>query len=370
MGTKLLKAISDWQVEATREASDLFYPIPELTSLKSGQFLFVIGRKGTGKTAIAEHLLGQREYNIFARRLSFKDFPFNILYALNDDSYPRQSQYISLWEFLIFGTVAKLMEVNNAINPAVRQTLSQKFPNDPDVKLRRTISEWITRSFGANVFGTGVTVSETRNIIKTAQWRDELDALADLTINYIDNCTYYILFDALDDDYREIQDKEKSTHYLDLLVGLFKACQSAYDSFSKHGSHVVPIIFLRSDIYELLTPNDKNKWRDLSLTLNWHKDQLQKMLAYRIVKSDERHYDSDESKSFVAAWRSVFTPEKIYIGDRSIEQFDFISYRTNSRPRDFISYLKLVASSGHRKGFEIVNAHTVRVCPGTLCWIA
>ena len=91
--TDILKNVIDtWHLEARQEREDLFFYIDEVNSIKNGKKCYVIGRKGMGKTAISEYLYNQSEENIFSERLSFKNFPFNFLYSLENSSYTSPNQ--------------------------------------------------------------------------------------------------------------------------------------------------------------------------------------------------------------------------------------------------------------------------------------
>ena len=70
--------IDNWSVEAKKENVAYFYNINEVNSLLNGKKSFVIGRKGSGKTAIAQYLNEIRHEEVFTQKLSFKNFPFNI----------------------------------------------------------------------------------------------------------------------------------------------------------------------------------------------------------------------------------------------------------------------------------------------------
>ena len=41
----------------------------------------------------------------------------------------------------------------------------------------------------------------------------------------IDESEYYIIFDELDEDYRDILNPDRKDGYFELLISLFKACQ-------------------------------------------------------------------------------------------------------------------------------------------------
>ena len=70
----------------------------------TGDYSLVIGRKGTGKTAIAEFIcraeskdLGTFKRDYQSQKLSFKNFPFNELYKLSDDRFTHPNQYITMY---------------------------------------------------------------------------------------------------------------------------------------------------------------------------------------------------------------------------------------------------------------------------------
>ncbi len=83
MKNTVLDEIANWKLEAKLEDNDrYFYHINDLKKIEGGSHCYVIGRKGTGKTAISEYLLRQKDPKIFSVKLSFKNFPFNDLYKL------------------------------------------------------------------------------------------------------------------------------------------------------------------------------------------------------------------------------------------------------------------------------------------------
>jgi len=75
-----LKEISHWKREAKSEDTDrYFWDMSEVALLQEGTRYFVVGRKGTGKSAICERLASLRQYDKFATRLNFSPFPIEEL---------------------------------------------------------------------------------------------------------------------------------------------------------------------------------------------------------------------------------------------------------------------------------------------------
>ena len=91
----LFAEVSKWKLEAAEEESKrYFFHLSEVNSLENGDNSIVIGRKGTGKTAICRYFEQNISYNRSTIKLSFKEFPFNLLYDLDDKDFTVPSQYI------------------------------------------------------------------------------------------------------------------------------------------------------------------------------------------------------------------------------------------------------------------------------------
>ncbi len=126
MTNQLFIEISEWKLEAKQEDVDRYFYHSNITDkLINGSRSYVIGRKGSGKTAICEHINRIKDPKIFTKKLTFKNFPFNDLYALKNDSYSKPNQYITLWKYLIYTSIAKQM-INENIDFIVRGKTVQK----------------------------------------------------------------------------------------------------------------------------------------------------------------------------------------------------------------------------------------------------
>ena len=104
----------NWKLEAKLEQGRYFYNYKEVQTILDNERCYVIGRKGTGKTAICNYIVKQNAFNVFSERLSFKNFPFNELYSLTNVKFTATNQYITLWKYLIYSTVCKLMVTNQS----------------------------------------------------------------------------------------------------------------------------------------------------------------------------------------------------------------------------------------------------------------
>ena len=342
MDSSVLVEISEWKLEAKQEDTNrYFYHLNLVEKLLDGTRSYVIGRKGTGKTAVGEYLNKINEPNIFTKKLTFKNFPFNDLYALQNSSFNFPNQYITLWKYLIYTTVAKLMINNQNINLEIRNKLEEIYSADPGHSLPRSIKRWVSGglSFKALGYGAGATagVNYTDN---TIPWIERVEILEDLIYNNIDKSSYLIIFDELDEDYKDVLNEEKHNEYTALLTGLFKAVQDIKSIFSSNMFSIKPIIFLRDDIYETLRDPDKNKWSDFLIEVNWNVQEIKNLIAFRIsraLKSD------GEILPFKEAWLKIFNNQTMSVGNRQhkkMTQFDYITRSSMLRPRDFVQFIK------------------------------
>lgn len=357
---KIIKSIANnWKLEAKLETpQNYFYHFEEVNSILNQSKYYIIGRKGSGKSSISEYLLGLKGYNTFSEKLSFKNFPFNELYGLDNQKYTPPNQYITLWKYLIYSTVAKLMAVNESIDPQVRKKLGEIYTPDPIRSLSRTISNWTSKEFGASVLGTGGSFKLARDIKnQSGNWVEKVSHLEDIILEYCDESKYFIIFDELDEDYRAIKSNEHE-QYNYLLTSLFKAVQDVKYTFNSTKINISPIVFLRDDIYSLIKDADKNKWRDFKIEIEWTADKIKKMLAYRISKDAQL----ENEVPFDHAWDLIFSEKVIPTGNGKtlISPFDYITRSTHLRPRDYIRYIQVCAEETANFNRKQISNETIK----------
>lgn len=344
--------INNWSIEARKERQEYFYYIQEVNDLIQGNQYFVIGRKGSGKTAIAQHLAEIREPKVYSVRLSFKNFPFNILYSLeNNREYTAPNQYISMWKYLIYSYLCKQMLGNYNIDSSIRSKLSKLYSDSVEVSLNKLIEKWTSKSFGLEILGVGFNYERER-IPEEITWVDSIDILEQVILNYCDDAQYYFLFDELDEDYKEFATQTENRNYMCMLTSLLKAVQQIRSTFDVAQKRIYPIVFLRSDIYSQLKDADKNKWRESLIDLEWNSIKIQGMLAHRLSVAMEQPVES-----FEAIWEILFSREKVKMGNNQSREMDIFSYierSTEMRPRDFVQYIKeCVELAKEKKEFPI-----------------
>ena len=362
--SQLLKEISEnWKVEAKQEDNlKYFYHTIESQNILNGNKYYVIGRKGTGKSAISQYILSKQNYNIFAEQLSFKHFPFNELYHLDNPKYTSPNQYITIWKYIIYSHICRLMVKNQKIDSSVRNILEKLYPSDPIKSLSKAIDKWTASEFGVSVLGTGGNLKIEKDLLGFSKlsWIEKSNLLEDIIDEYIDDSQYYIIFDELDEDYRDFGSDEERNRYRFLITSLFKAVQDIKSYFQSKKNIINPLVFLRDDIYSIIRDADKNKWSDFKVDIDWDKEKIKKMIAFRLSKAIN---PNGPILPFDKAWSSLFLDKPVFMGDnqrKPLHIFDYMTLSTHLRPRDYIKYINVCCTQALSEGYSKVHPMTVK----------
>lgn len=359
----LQEIASNWKLEARQEDNlKYFFHTEESSKILNGDKFYVIGRKGSGKSAISEFILSKQSDSVFAEKLSFKNFPFNELYHLDNPKYTSPNQYISIWKYIIYSNICRLMVKSGKINPEVKRILEKIYPSSPIKSLSKLIDKWTTSEFGFSILGTGGNLKIEKDLSKFGElpWVEKANLLEDIIDEYIDDSKYYIIFDELDEDYRDFDSVEEQNKYKNLITSLFKAVQDVKNFFSDKKNIINPVVFLRDDIYSIIRDADKNKWTDFKIDIDWDKEKIKKMIAYRISKAIDAN---SPILNFDKAWDTIFIDKPVNMGDRKQRQlhiFDYITLSTHLRPRDYVKYINVCCEQTLIENWEIIHPNTVK----------
>ena len=357
---KILREIENWKLEAKLEDTErYFFYTSTVKEIENGEKCYVIGRKGTAKTAISEHLHRTKKTKRFSKKLTFKNFPFNDLYRNTNSSYSAPNQYITFWKYLIYSSIAQQMIGNENIDSEIRSKLAKIYDREPSRSLPRTIKRWINGDLDFKILGSGskigLTSSSSENIMP---WIERVEILEDIIESNIDDSKYLIIFDELDEDYKDIVDVNKYKQYTDLLTSLFKAVQDIKSIFPPNEFKIFPVIFLRDDIYDLLRDPDKTKWTDLIVEIEWNANNIKDLLAFRLTRALDKSMDK---MYFKKIWNYIFVDQKIGYGHRQQKKmliFDYVARSTHIRPRDFVRFLQVCAINCQGK-YRKLTPHAV-----------
>lgn len=357
---RLLEEVAEWKLEAKNEDNDrYFYHVKEVASIESGKRCYVIGRKGSGKTAISEYLDRIVDHKTFSEKLTFKNFPFNALYELRNNDYTSPNQYITIWKYVIYSTICQMMLRNDNINSEARDQLEKIYGNT-DLTLDRRIGKWTARDFQIGALTFNLKIGGIKEKEENIPWIERVNILEDFIKQNIDKARYYVIFDELDEDYRNIVTLKKFEDYTSLVTSLFKAVQDIKSRFKGEIFNLMPVVFLRDDIYEILQDSDKNKWNDFKIELTWDEEKARKLVAFRITKAIDP--DAIQSLSFEEAWKKLIGTSHMRYGTNKkskMDSFSYIARSTYFRPRDFVKVLQECASRALATNQRRISAQIV-----------
>jgi hypothetical protein len=358
---QLVADIAAWKREAKFEDNDRYFcHVDEVDQLARGSKCFVIGRKGSGKTAICEYFSGLQKFDKFSEKLTFKNFPFNILYEHTNNQFTPPNQFISIWKYVIYSTICRLMLRNQSVDPTIRAGLSKLYGDSSS--LSRRLDRWVQKEFGLSLFGLSSKFAKEHTAPQDS-WIDSVNFLEDLVLKYAGDATYFVLFDELDEDYHDILAQEQHAQYIALLTSLFKAVQDvrAICCSGARKLRIYPIIFLRDDIFNLIYDNDKTKWGDFAVDLSCDVRRIKKIIAFRISRALSPN--CKEALNFELAWKRAFGTGQVKkrspLGMSRVRTFDYIARATLLRPRDFVAYLQQCAQLAKDED-TVISAGIVR----------
>lgn len=335
-----LEAVRNWRLEARQEDSPLIFFRNDFERITDGHIHYVLGRKGTGKSAISRYIENIHRDNFYATVKTLEDFPYAENYRLTDDSFENPYRYISVWKYYIYCALCTLLSKDESISPKIRKYLKKHInASDP-------ISKWTSIKVSLNVFNIGGGEFElSRDIFDPKVPIGRRVALFEESLALVKtNSEFFILFDQLDEGFSEIVLEKRRQPFIELVTGLLKSVSSVTSFGKSIGIKIVPIVFLRNDIFDLVTDPNKSKWFSQSIDLTWSNDDIRRLLIHRINHSDNEQLISNDD-SWTTTWRQIFHPHQVKTFNRRKNQsiFSFISKQTLNRPRDFVFYISKCA---------------------------
>lgn len=340
-----LESLGD--VAAESDAVLDYFLITETTkSIEQGDIVLILGRKGTGKTALVRYFTEDESKKETARAISLDGYPWKIHEQRIDASASEVEAYIASWRYLMAVQFAILLTNHSMVDSktseflAIKAFLESNYGNVspaigdillPDrLELSKTTLE---PQILGNKLG-GVSFERTnRNAGR------ELSALTDTLMQTISNlasaCGIQDLslhFDELDRGLTTFDDSRKN-----MLIGLISAALSVSRESGKWPVRCRPIVYLRTDLWEALRFSDKTKITyGKTKVLEWDSDSLMKLVEARIRKQIDKN----------ASWKSISSPN-LMRGSQS--KWDHILTRTFMRPRDVIQFLNSALTVANKR---------------------
>ena len=368
---KLNLGFNDAENYKRPENKDLFNKIfvenEYLNKIHSDSTYFILGEKGTGKTAYAVYYANNQYQNTIGILNYIRETDYQKFITLKKEKHLELSDFTSIWKVIIYLLISeKISNTENRIS---------LFSSNKFASLQKAIDEYYAAAFSPEIlqalnfvekskiaaeiiakhvklagekgFETNFTHSkfQTNLFFIQKHFEDALKSIK-LTKNYL------LFIDGIDIRPRNIEFED----YLECIKGLANAVWSINNDFfstinSKFKLRVA--ILMRPDIYSNLgLQNQNNKLRDNGVLLNWittfrdYRDSPLFSLVDNLLSAQQPYYNQPGE-----CWDYYF-PYKVQNSKTGkYDDNSFISFLRFSfyKPRDFVSMLSILKDNFVRK---------------------
>jgi hypothetical protein len=149
------------------------------------------------------------------------------------------------------------------------------------------------------------------------------------------------LIDRLDDAWNGTDES------LRLIAGAVRAARQYASKFPQTGP-AAAIVFLRTDLWERIEFNDKNKTSQDIIYLDWTDQELARVIDYRIHKT--------AGIAEGEGWAEVFTRDEMR--QRAAAQKHMLK-RVLGRPRDIVAFASLAKETAVSQGHQIIEKQDI-----------
>lgn len=315
---------------------DYFLDTDAVNQINNKKALLVLGRKGAGKTAIVRHFT-EGSNSSLSKPLNLRGYPWNIHSQRIDRGASDVEAYVSSWRFFIALEIASMILKKTqrkqhskveALATFFKDNYGSSDPELADILRPRSlkISKLLLQP---SILGNQLGSVELERRSGDLQLGVELNALSTSIINTVhdiannENLGPFILhFDELDQGLSTLDETRSK-----MIIGLILAARDVRRESEKVGGAIIPLVYLRTDLWDDLKFSDKNKIsQTFTLKLEWSSDTLKSLIDARL----------NARLGEATAWDSVIDPD-LMRGSQT--KWKHILSRTFLRPRDVIRFL-------------------------------
>jgi len=315
----------------------------------------VLGYKGSGKSAIGQHLLLSSECNhgLFVNEFNLSDFPYgNFANIVTGDSEP-ESRFPSAWSWiLLLYMINSFSKDNGALSNLRNEFLTpiralRSIGLLPTDDLKKTILASSKPKFKAKlppIFE--IEVDSGSKKISDLQFLHIIEELKKLSLQFESDSQHIMVIDGLDEILLQKEIQYQSIAALVFEVNRLNAL------FFRNKVKAKFLVLCRTELFERLPAPNKNKLRqDLSIELDWYHNPQKPYLSKLAYLVNNRSQLADKSVKDV--FLQLMPKDK---EDKSI--LPFLLNHTRHTPRDLIMLLKHIQNCCQRKkiGFNNITA--------------
>lgn len=314
---------------------DYFLTTDAVQDIESGKILLVLGRKGSGKTALVRHFTETRP-DTHGQPLSLRSYPWNAHAELIDKGASETEAYVASWRLLIAIRLASMITELGSSKytdtlEGLRKFLVENFgTTKPETRsiLSRARLKVVGLTIGPQVAGISIGSITFGDSSRNNVLGLELDSLANSILSDVSTAVaelniknLFLHFDELDQGLDRLDDVKKR-----MLIGLILAARDIKSS-KQLRANISPIVYLRTDIWDQVSFSDKNKiTRGSTVRLAWDEATLKALIESRLAS---------KLGPFVT-WPDIEDGAKMRGSQGKLQH---MLSRTLLRPRDVIQFL-------------------------------
>lgn len=360
-----IKKINLGATSAENEMRDLErYYLETDQFLKSlrGEAHMVVGRKGSGKSAIFLQIRDaerdkNRNKNLVLdlkpdgyKLIKFKE---RILQFLAEGTY--QHTITAFWEYVLLLEICyKILEKDklrhihdHRLYEGYRELAElyrgEGYDSEGDFSERMSVLMEKIYSEYQSKYGSTDSVSLSSSQVTELLYKHDVKQLKQKLGRYLENKeVLWLLFDNIDNGWPTSGLKHEDLLMIRALIDSTRKIERQFNSINLK---VRSVVFLRNDVYELLVKETSDRGKEASVLLDWtDSDLLRELVRLRIVSNG-----LEDDLDFKSAWLRLFTSH--YKGE---ETSQFLIERSLMRPRFLLNLIN------HCKSFAInLNHETI-----------
>ncbi|NTU69963.1 DUF815 domain-containing protein [bacterium] len=317
--------------ERDQGLKEYFVESESFRRMRAGEKVFLLGNRGTGKSAIFKMLAeeyrrkGDVVVEVSPDEYSYEIFS-DIMAAESQGNWAKQAAYAAAWKYLFYVlAMKKQAECDFSFlkrnSKKIYSYLRDNFSGEQYSMIDALIS-YMKRIEGVKI-GPYEAMIKSKDLQKLYQLEEICDLVEELK-KVCDKKPIIFLVDELDRGWDASEDAKA------FVAGLF---QAAVAINTHMGAGLRVVVSLRKELYEnipLLYEDAQKVW-DLFETITWEENALLKMISKRILCN----YPSYNCLSDLEAWNMLFSETLDY---RQAKSFNYVVDRTLYRPREIVNF--------------------------------